>query len=433
MGYDFWVKLAQRPDFIGFITIAPVAAFVTWVHVWMALKMVFYPLTFWGIRLGPLPLGWQGIVPRKAGKIAGVIVDQTLSKLGSLQEFFEAMNPTEMAHILAEKIKPELPALIDDLMLEHQPVVWKNVPYSIKRRVYAQAAIELPALLEGIVVELTFNVEQLVDMRQMIVRQMEDDRALMVRMFLRVGQKEINFIWHISFFIGLFFGIIQMGIWLVVPWHWTIVFWAGLWGLLTNWIAIWMVFNPVNPIDFKAPVLFKRLTHFPFMRPTLPHIGTYRLHGAFMRRQNEVADVFAQITTRELITVERIMQEMMYGEGRERTRRIIRQHIAPVLERPVVRTALAVGLGKSEMTQLKNGIIDQCMNMTMEPMRDPEFNMSRAAKIFDLFRVRIQALTPREFQNLLRPAFHEDEWMLIVLGGITGAIAGYLQYIFGFK
>jgi hypothetical protein len=42
-------------------------------------------------------------------------------------------------------------------------------------------------------------------------------------------------------------------------------------------------------------------------------------------------------------------------------------------------------------------------------------------------------LTPAEFQNLLRPAFQEDEWILIVLGGVTGALAGWLQLIFGFK
>lgn len=34
------------------------------------------------------------------------------------------------------------------------------------------------------------NVESLVDMREMVVRQMEGDRRLMVRMFLKVGQKK---------------------------------------------------------------------------------------------------------------------------------------------------------------------------------------------------------------------------------------------------
>lgn len=49
-------------------------------------KMVFYPITF-RFHLGPLPVGWQGIVPRKAGRISGIITDNTLSKLGSLREF----------------------------------------------------------------------------------------------------------------------------------------------------------------------------------------------------------------------------------------------------------------------------------------------------------------------------------------------------------
>ncbi|MBC7751503.1 MAG: hypothetical protein H7Z73_07255, partial [Candidatus Saccharibacteria bacterium] len=65
-GEHFWV----------YVTIAPVAAIVTWMHVWMALNMMFYPIKFFGVRLGPIPLGWQGIVPRKAGKISGIIVDQ---------------------------------------------------------------------------------------------------------------------------------------------------------------------------------------------------------------------------------------------------------------------------------------------------------------------------------------------------------------------
>ena len=123
---QFWQDLVSRPDFWGFITIAPVAAFVTWVHVWMALKMVFYPLTFWGVKLGPLPIGWQGIVPRKAGKISGIIVDQTLSKLGSLQEFFQAMDPAEMAEMIGEQVGDELEHLIDEVMLERNAILWEN-------------------------------------------------------------------------------------------------------------------------------------------------------------------------------------------------------------------------------------------------------------------------------------------------------------------
>jgi uncharacterized membrane protein YheB (UPF0754 family) len=430
---EWWDALRSRPDFWGFITIAPVAATVTWLHVWMALKMVFYPLDFWGLRLGPLPLGWQGIVPRKAGKISGIIVDQTLSKLGSLQEFFAAMNPDEMAAYLSEAIEGDLDELIDDLMYERHALLWENLPYAIKRRIYAQARQQLPEVLRELVTELTYSVENLVDMRGMVVRQMENDRALMVRMFLKVGQKEINFIWHISFVIGFAFGILQMGIWLVVPWHWTIVFWAALWGFLTNWIAIWMVFNPVDPVRFRAPQLVKRVQGFPWIRPCVPHLGTYTLHGAFMRRQAEVAEVFAGITTHELITLHNIMKEMMYGPYADRTRRIIKRHINQALSTPLVRTTLQLGLGPKNFAQLKVDLVEKSIQATMGPVADPVLNHSRAEKIFGLIRDRIRALSPPEFQSLLRPAFQEDEWILIVLGGVTGALAGYLQYVLGFK
>ncbi len=430
---EWWDALRSRPDFWGFITIAPVAATVTWLHVWMALKMVFYPLNFWGLRLGPLPLGWQGIVPRKAGKISGIIVDQTLSKLGSLQEFFAAMNPDEMAAYLSEAIEGDLDELIDDLMYERHALLWENLPYAIKRRIYAQARQQLPEVLRELVTELTYSVENLVDMRGMVVRQMENDRALMVRMFLKVGQKEINFIWHISFVIGFAFGILQMGIWLVVPWHWTIVFWAALWGFLTNWIAIWMVFNPVDPVRFRAPQLVKRVQGFPWIRPCVPHLGTYTLHGAFMRRQAEVAEVFAGITTHELITLHNIMKEMMYGPYADRTRRIIKRHINQALSTPLVRTTLQLGLGPKNFAQLKVDLVEKSIQATMGPVADPVLNHSRAEKIFGLIRDRIRALSPPEFQSLLRPAFQEDEWILIVLGGVTGALAGYLQYVLGFK
>jgi uncharacterized membrane protein YheB (UPF0754 family) len=301
---ELWQIFLARPDFWAVLSIIPVTAFVTWAHVWMALKMVFYPITFWGFHLGPLPVGWQGIVPRKAGRISGIITDNTLSKLGSLREFLEAMDPEDMAMIIGEQVGFELEHLIDEVMIDRNAVLWENLPYSIKRRIYAQAHKQLPNTLKELVTELTMNVESLVDMREMVVRQMEGDRRLMVRMFLKVGQKEINFIWHISALIGMFFGIFQMIVWFVVPWHWTVPFWAAIWGFLTNWIAIWMVFNPIEPHYIRYPQIF-RLTKdrkFPWIVPVLK-IGTYNVQGAFMKRQEEVSYVFASVVTEDLITL----------------------------------------------------------------------------------------------------------------------------------
>ena len=408
---QFWQQIQARPDFVPFMCIPIVASIVTWLHVWMALKMVFYPIAFWGIHVAGLPVGWQGIVPRKAGKISGILVDQSISKIGSLDEFFREMKPDEMAEFISETLMENVEEFIDEVMGERNKTLWENLPLGIKRRIYQHVRKQVPAIMDGLVTELTFNVESLVDMRQMVVSQMENDRAMMVRMFLRVGQKEINFIWHISAAIGLFFGIIQMGVWLVVPWHWTLVFWAALWGLLTNWLAIWMVFNPIEPKKFMGMTF----------------------HGAFMRRQDEVTEVFAHISTRELFTIKQIMTEMMFGPKADKTRKVIKRHVGKMLDSPIVRTAIQMTMGWDEYAKLKDTIIDKSIAATMVPISDAGLNESRAAKVNELFLDRMRKLTPAEFQNLLRPAFQEDEWILIVLGGVTGALAGWLQLIFGFK
>lgn len=431
---ELWQTFLNRPDHLAVLSIIPVTAFVTWAHVWMALKMVFYPIQFWGFHVGPLPVGWQGIVPRKAGHISGIITDNTLSKLGSLREFLDAMDPAELARVIGAQVNFELEHLIDEVMMDRNAVLWENLPYSIKRRIYAQAHRQLPQVLESLVTELTVNVESLVDMREMVVSQMEGDRRLMVRMFLKVGQKEINFIWHISALIGMFFGIFQMLVWFLVPWHWTVPFWAAIWGFLTNWIAIWMVFNPIDPHYIRYPQFFKRTKHhqFPWIIPVIPRIGTYNVQGAFMKRQEEVSDVFAKVVTEDLITLKSIMTEMMYGHRKDKTRRIIKRHINEIMDTPLVRTSLQLSLGPREYAKLKTDLIDRSIEITMVPVSDPAFNASRAQKIFQMFRDRIRELTPKEFQNLLRPAFQEDEWILIVLGGVTGFIAGTIHLFVAF-
>lgn len=431
---QLWQTFLNRPDFWAVLSIIPVTAFVTWAHVWMALNMVFYPITFWGFHIGPLPVGWQGIVPRKAGRISGIITDNTLSKLGSLREFLDAMDPEDMARIIGEQVGFELEHLIDEVMIDRNAVLWENLPYSIKRRIYAQAHKQLPAVLRELVTELTMNVESLVDMRDMVVSQMEGDRRLMVRMFLKVGQKEINFIWHISALIGMFFGIFQMIVWFVVPWHWTVPFWAAVWGFLTNWIAIWMVFNPIEPhyVRYLQLTELTKDRKFPWIKPVIPRIGTYNVQGAFMKRQEEVSDVFASVVTEDLITLKSIMTEMMYGNKKDKTRRIVKRHINEIMETPLVRTSLQLSLGPREYAKLKTDLIDRSIEITMVPVCDPAFNASRAQKIYQMFRDRIRELTPKEFQNLLRPAFQEDEWILILLGGVTGFIAGTIHLFVAF-
>ena len=52
------------------------------------------------------------------------------------------------------------------------------------------------------------------------------------------------------------------------------------------------------------------------------------------------------------------------------------------------------------------------------------FIEDRASLLETLLNERMASLPPEEFQDLLRPCFQEDEWKLILMGGVLGLLAG---------
>jgi hypothetical protein len=45
----------------------------------------------------------------------------------------------------------------------------------------------------------------------------------------------------------------------------------------------------------------------------------------------------------------------------------------------------------------------------------------------------MNAMSPKDFVGVLRPAFEEEEWILILVGAVLGGIAGFAQWalVFG--
>jgi hypothetical protein len=85
-------EVTSRP--IEFVSIPCVAAFVGILTNWMGVKMLFYPIEYFGVNLKrwddtPYGLfGWQGVVPTKTEIMAKRLVNIVTTKLLSLDEAF---------------------------------------------------------------------------------------------------------------------------------------------------------------------------------------------------------------------------------------------------------------------------------------------------------------------------------------------------------
>lgn len=399
----WWAVFSAQPEFWGYVSMPFIAGIIGWATNWLAVKMTFHPLEFIGIR--PY-FGWQGIIPAKVDKMAAIVVDKTLQKLGSLDEFFREMEPEKIAEHISRVAQARVEDYTDEVMSEKNSVLWENLPIIVKRRVYQRVSRQIPELMEGLVRDISANIEDLVDLNHMIATLLADDRRLLNRVFMEVGEPEFRFVINSGFYFGFLFGLLQLAVYVHYPEQWVTPVFGFLVGTATNWLALNVIFRPLNP---------KKL-------------GPVTLHGLFLKRQRDVAATFARITTQEFMTVKNLMRAVMTGPRSHRTRAIIKKNIRPLVEGGVVRTAAQLTVGMGGYMNLKKTIEAKAMDMSMDPFDDPTFNRERGVVVERLFRERMEAMSSAEFQDLLRPAFEEDEWILIMVGGALGAVAGLLQW-----
>lgn len=395
-------SLFSHPDFWKYVSIPFIAGTVGWVTNWMAVQMTFYPLEFLGVR--PI-FGWQGIIPSKAEKMSGILVDQTLSKIGSIDEFFQQMEPEKISAHLTRSIQARIEEYTDEVMTERNAVLWENLPMLVRRRVYSRARRAIPEVMDNVVDDISKNVEDLVDLKHMISSQMREDKALMVKMFREVGDPEFRFVINSGIYFGFLFGLLQIPVFIYFPGNWVMPFFGFMVGVATNWLALNVIFRPLNPV----------------------RVGPFRIQGLFLKRQKDVAESFARLTTTEVVTLRNIMYQVVNGPRADRTKALIKRHMRPLLEGGVVRTAAQLTVGPGGYADLKKAVEEKAVDLAVLPFEDPQFNRERGAIVERIMRERMEELSSEEFQALLRPAFQEDEWILIMVGGVLGMMAGFIQ------
>lgn len=400
-------SIFSHPDFWKYVSIPVASALMAWSTNWLAVQMTFYPREFVGIK--PF-FGWQGIIPSKAEKMGRIVVEKTLEKLGSLDEFFREMEPEKIAAHLTRSTQDRIEEYTDEVMLERNGVLWENLPLMVRKRVYSRAKRAIPDVIDKLIDDIGRNIEELVDLKYMVVQQMKTDKDLLIRVFKEVGEPEFRFVINSGLYFGFLFGLVQVVIFIYYPENWVLPLFGFITGAVTNWLALSLIFRPLEPV----------------------RIGPFRLQGLFLRRQKDVSEQFARITTTEMMTLKQIMNQVLNGPRGDRTRMLIKKHLRPLLEGGVVRTAAQLTVGPGGYAELKKAVEEKAIDLSMYPFEDPVFNRERGVIIEHILSERMQALSCEEFQDLLRPAFQEDEWILIAVGGFLGAMVGVLQVVLVF-
>lgn len=405
---ELYNEFVNHPDFWAYISIPVIAGIVGWGTNWVAIQMTFYPIHFLGI---PPWLGWQGIIPRKGKKMAGIVVENTLDKISTMQEIFDEFEPDKIAHHVMKVADSRIEELTDDIMTERNAVLWENLPSVVKNRAYARARKQLPQMLDNLIEEMHTHIEELIDPKDLIIKKLSEDKNLLNRVFWECGETEFKFVVNSGFWFGLLFGLVQMAWWWFDQSWWVMPVFGLIVGLATNWLALQMIFRPLNPVK----------------------VGPFTLQGLFLRRQNAVSEVFCRIVTQEILTVGHIMTEIFRGPRSDRAKAMLKRHLRPIIDGGVVKAVAQLAVGPGGFVDLKRTIEEKTIEMSLASFDDPVFTRERGKVVERMFRERMQAMSSEDFQALLRPAFEEDEWILITLGGVLGLLAGMAQLLLIFS
>jgi uncharacterized membrane protein YheB (UPF0754 family) len=204
-----------------------------------------------------------------------------------------------------------------------------------------------------------------------------------------------------------------MVVWYYSDKQWWILPTAGLLvGFATNWLALKLIFEPVNE---------KRIFGFKFQ-------------GLFIKRQNEVAAEYSKMLAERILTPQHIFGTILNGPGKENFMDIITLHVNRTIDESAgfSKNIVAFVAGNRKYEKLKEMAADKVIEELPESI-NTMFNYAEEAMGLEvLLRDKMQALSSEEFVDFLRPVFKEDELTLILVGAALGCAAGFAQLMLVF-
>jgi len=383
-----------------------VAAAIGYVTKIVAIKMMFEPIEFVGIK--PF-LGWQGIVPRKAATMASIACDTMTSRLIKPEDIFNKLDPDR----IAREIEKPLLAAVEDITREvasvYSPGLWEAAPEAVKRLIISRIQHEAPNIVRAIMIDIKQNIDSVFDLKDMVVSNLLRDKPLLNRIFLEAGSGEFKFIRNSGIYFGFIIGLVQAVTWAVTQNVWVMPLFGLFTGWFTDWLALKMVFNPKHPTKY-------------FM-------GLIEWQGLFLKRRAEVSAEYGRLIAKEIVTSRNIIDAVLKGPLSDRLFNMVQKQVQKVVDEQsgIAKPFVVFAVGSTKYQAMKRLVAEEIMKRLPDTLKHIEEYAADAMAIEHTLATKMTELSVEEFEGLLHPAFEQDEWILIAVGASLGFIVGEMQ------
>jgi uncharacterized membrane protein YheB (UPF0754 family) len=390
-----------------YVTMPFIAALIGYVTKRVAIEMMFRPLEFVGVK--PF-LGWQGVLPANAERMAATATEMLTTNLVDPKEIFARLDPAQVAKEIEQPLLRVVEDVTREVMETYQPRLWEMLPNTAQQLLLKRVQAEAPKAITKIMREIADNIEDVLDLKHMVVTNLVRDKALLNRLIRDISRPEMRFIARSGIWFGFILGCVQLVVWaltqspIVLP-----LFGLGI-GWLTDWLALKMIFLPREPRRF---------------------FGFYTWQGVFQKRRDVVAADYGDMIAREIITIPNLLEAVLSGPKSDRLFAMITREVRKTIDAQasVVKPFVAIAVGTKRFQELKQTAAAKAVERVPETIRYAENYAVNALDVRNTIVDRMRKLSALEFEQLLRPAFRQDEWKLIAVGAVIGGLVGELQVL----
>lgn len=390
--------------FVILISLPLVGALIGYVCKWLAIKMLFYPSNFVGVG----PLGWQGVVQRRAPKFAAGVAETVASTGISVSALLDRIQPHEVAELSGPMLDALAPDLVRTIVEEVKPGAYEQMPVEVRSGLAAQLSQQGRTLIAAVATSLRPVIVDVIDVKRVVVAQLSGPNAdRLARLFQRVGRRELEVVIYYGAVLGFLIGLLEVGGYAVIEKWWLLPIIGAVDGLVNNWLAIQMIFRPLEK---------KR------------YLGIFPFQGLFPARQAQISSEYSVMLADEVLAPRDVAQHID-AAGAERLRKTaldtIEREAGPLMQ------ALGMMLGAPITDATRERIVTRLSERVAAaaPAYVPaiEATLKERLNVAKTIEHQLSVMPKQEFESVLRGVFEEDEWILVSLGGLLGGAIGMLQ------
>ncbi|MBI5482265.1 MAG: DUF445 family protein [Deltaproteobacteria bacterium] len=384
-----------------------VAAIIGYVTKLVAIRMMFQPIEFVGIRPW---LGWQGIVPRRAARMATIACDTMTSRLVSPREIFGRLDPARVAREIEQPLLEDIEDIAQEVMDHYQPKLWTMMPDAIRRRIIDRVKADAPGVVRQVMEEVKLDLDKVFDLKAMVLSNLLREKPLLNRIFQEAGKEEFRFIARCGLPFGFALGLVQLTVWTLTHASWVMPVFGLFVGWFTDWLALKMIFRPKEPTRY---------------------LGFIKWQGLFLKRRKEVAAAYGDLIAREILTPANIIDAVLSGPLSDQLFDMIQRHVQRMVdeEAGLAKPFLVFAVGTERYHEMKRMVLRKLMVRLPRTLKHLETYAGDAMDVRNTLTTKMQQLTADEFEGILRPVFKQDEWILITVGAVLGFLVGELQVL----